>query len=405
MDNVNLLATVAYSTGCLIVAVLAAVPSAWFMYHGQSAPASLGIWVSISNLVHGINSTVWRVDVVNRAPVWCDIASKIILIYSTGSACSCLCIAKFLAYALSPNAVNLSYDVRKWVNIRNYIFSFGFPIGMIPFHYLYSPNRFILVRTIGCEASYVVTWTSVFFFIIWAPIFGTITAVYTVYVAYKLYEQKSKGIFKKLKNSKVPTVRLAWLCIVYTAIALPMLIYYAIVLLQNGGYSALILSEIRSQASKIEYSSIQSSPGVVDSLSIIGGAIYVAFFTFSQDLRKAYCKTFATIVKYISKLWKRSKVYKKRSTIENVPNMQTVALTISDTQFDDSLELMERQQVKSKALKFSNDKNRAFSFRSFSKKIHNHLGLSLITSELTASSPSSRLQTSLEPLKPNNQSP
>ncbi|KAI8449972.1 hypothetical protein BY996DRAFT_7424374, partial [Phakopsora pachyrhizi] len=38
---------------------------------------------------------------------------------------------------------------------------------------------FILVRTIGCEASYVVTWTSVFFFIIWAPIFGTITAVYT----------------------------------------------------------------------------------------------------------------------------------------------------------------------------------------------------------------------------------
>ncbi|KAI8459081.1 hypothetical protein BY996DRAFT_8549266 [Phakopsora pachyrhizi] len=211
---------------------------------------------------------------------------------------------KFLASSLMTHSI---WQVHKWVNIRNYIFSFGFPIGMIPFHYLYWPNRFILVRTIGCEASYVVTWTSVFFFIIWAPIFGTITAVYTVYVAYKLYEQKSKGIFKKLKNSKVPT------------------------------------------ASKIEYSSIQSSPGVVDSLSIIGGAIYVAFFTFPQDLRKAYCKTFATIVKYISKLWKRSKVYKKRSTIENVPNMQTVALTISDTQFDDSLELMERQQVKSKA--------------------------------------------------------
>ncbi|PLW56615.1 hypothetical protein PCANC_01438 [Puccinia coronata f. sp. avenae] len=244
--------TTLFFTACYISAGLAIIPTVWFIFHGHSAAASLGIWVTVAALVHAINSTVWRKDTINRSPLWCDISSQIILIYSTGSICSCVCIAKFLAFVLSPSSRNISHDERRRINIRNYVFSLGFPIIMIPFHYLYSPSRFGLVRTMGCEASYVLTWPTFFFFIIWSPIFGMIASGYTGYVGYKLYQWKYTNASPK-NSTKLPVLRLAWLCITYTTAAVPLSIYYMIETLVRGNYSPFLVRKIRANSAGIEY--------------------------------------------------------------------------------------------------------------------------------------------------------
>lgn len=205
--------------------------------------------------------------------------------------CSCVCIAKFLAFVLSPTSRSISYEDRRLINIRNYVFSLGFPVIMIPFHYLYSPTRFGLVRTMGCEASYVLTWPAFFFFIIWSPIFGIIAAAYTAYVGWKLCRWKW-GRGSRNKSTKLPALRLAWLCISYTTVAVPLSIYYLIELLLSGKYSYFSVEKIRSNAGQIEYEPEKLKPTFYDTLPLFGSGIYIIFFTFSAELRAVYSLLF-----------------------------------------------------------------------------------------------------------------
>ncbi|KNZ53914.1 hypothetical protein VP01_30g7 [Puccinia sorghi] len=335
--------TTLFFVACYFSAGLAIIPTLWFIFHGHSAAASLGIWVTVADLVHAkilfsqVNSTVWRKDAINRSPIWCDISSQIILIYSTGSICSCVCIAKFLAFALSPSSRNISHEERQQINIRNYVFSLGFPIIMIPFHYLYSPSRFGLVRTMGCEASYVLTWPTFFFFIIWSPIFGMIAAGYTgkrfsglhtclyrapckkqnkgwiaylitkmllfllAYVGYKLYQWKYTKTSPK-NSTKLPVLRLAWLCITYTTAAVPLSIYYMVETLVRGNYSPFLVKKIRANSAGIEYESYKMKPTFYDVLPLMGSAIYIMFFTFSGELRTVYKNCFWRAYNFMSKI-------------------------------------------------------------------------------------------------------
>ncbi|KAI7962303.1 hypothetical protein MJO28_000397 [Puccinia striiformis f. sp. tritici] len=312
--------TTLFFTACYFSAGLAIIPTVWFIFHGQSAAASLGIWVTLAALVHAINSTVWRKDVVNRSPIWCDISSQIILIYSTGAICSCVCIAKFLAFVLSPSARNISHEERRRINIRNYVFSLGFPISMIPFHYLYSPSRFGLVRTMGCEASYVLTWPTFFFFIIWSPIFG--------YVGYKLYQWKWKNASPK-NSTKLPIVRLAWLCITYTTAAVPLSIYYLIETLFRGSYSSFSINKIRANSAGIEYERYKSKPTFYDVLPLMGSGIYIMFFTFSAELRTVYKQCFWKGISFFKSAFRT-----KRNPKEHSPKAYISSHTRIQVDFD-----------------------------------------------------------------------
>lgn len=141
----------------------------------------------------------------------------------------------------------------------------------------------------GCEASYVLTWPTFFFFIIWSPIFGMIAAGYTgkrfsglhtclyrapckkqnkgwiaylitkmllfllAYVGYKLYQWKYTKTSPK-NSTKLPVLRLAWLCITYTTAAVPLSIYYMVETLVRGNYSPFLVKKIRANVSEMHTS-------------------------------------------------------------------------------------------------------------------------------------------------------
>lgn len=70
-------------------------PVYWQILQGNSGPISMGIWVIVLNLKdfvrcslrscfaladgkqHEINAAIWSNDVLDRAPVWCDISNKV----------------------------------------------------------------------------------------------------------------------------------------------------------------------------------------------------------------------------------------------------------------------------------------------------------------------------------------
>ncbi|KAH9823803.1 STE3-like pheromone receptor [Melampsora americana] len=338
------LITSLYIISSFLISFLSGIPTIWFNFHHQSSIGSLGIWVTLSNLIHAINSTIWRKDVINRAPIWCDLSSKFILIYSTGSICSCLCMARFLAYAMSPNPINLNHKTKFMINLRNWSFSLLFPLSLIPFSYLYSPFRFTLVHSIGCETSYQLTWPTFFFFLIWTPIFSTITTLYTSYVAVRLW--KTRKVLNSQSNdhhhqhdSKVPLRRLAWLCLMYTIVGFPLSIYYTYLLVFNGNYVPYQIHAFQNTSGQIQYIPNKPYPDFNDSLSIIGGLVFVGFFTFSNEMKSVYHSIFQSILKSI-------KLYSNQvlNSIQSIKN-KIKFKSSSDDEDDLELSILSKKQA------------------------------------------------------------
>lgn len=65
------------------------------------------------------------------------------------------------------------------MNTQNYVFCFGVPIVMMATHIVYQPNRYAIVTTLGCTATYVLTWPTFMLWLIWAPIFAALSSMYS----------------------------------------------------------------------------------------------------------------------------------------------------------------------------------------------------------------------------------
>ena len=82
------------------IVILLTLPLAWnagtYIYLG---------WISLSDLLLFINSVVWNGNVVNRAPVYCDITTKILVGASVAVPAGILCISRRLYHAIGIKAI------------------------------------------------------------------------------------------------------------------------------------------------------------------------------------------------------------------------------------------------------------------------------------------------------------
>ena len=88
----------AYPILALIAAVLVVVPFPWHLQAWNSGTCLFMIWTSLGCLNYAVNAIVWRADVFDRAPVWCDIcklsqssSTYLILNAVLSFTCHCCC--------------------------------------------------------------------------------------------------------------------------------------------------------------------------------------------------------------------------------------------------------------------------------------------------------------------------
>ena len=63
----------AYPILAIIAAVLVVIPLPWHMQAWNSGTCLFMLWTSVGCLNYAVNAIVWRADVLDRAPIWCDI--------------------------------------------------------------------------------------------------------------------------------------------------------------------------------------------------------------------------------------------------------------------------------------------------------------------------------------------
>lgn len=225
-----------------------------------------------------MNTITWYSDNINRAPIWCDISSKVRLLLgrsggtekgvltavrlqlqiggSFGRIASGMCIARFLAAVVSPRATAITRQDRRQRALFDYSLCFGVPFIGMACHIIYQPIRFLLVTGKGCAVTTSMTWPTLVLWMIWPPVFAVIGVLYSgavfgrssyqcadawlaAYTFYRLVKHRRNfgrvvaGAHSALTTTRF--IRLAGLSFSYLAIGLPLCVYSTMSDIARGG--------------------------------------------------------------------------------------------------------------------------------------------------------------------------
>ncbi|OCH88490.1 STE3-domain-containing protein [Obba rivulosa] len=186
--------------GAFIAAVLVLIPLPSHWRARNVATLAIIVWLFVLNVIYCVNTIVWRKTVLNYAPVWCDITTKIIIGSSTALPACTLCICKHLELVASTRVVRLTYSDKRRRMIFEVIMCYVVPVVMMALHYIVQGHRFDIVEEIGCLPATYFSVPAVL--IVWfLPfVFAVITMIYAA-VAFYHFFQKRVSFATHLVNS------------------------------------------------------------------------------------------------------------------------------------------------------------------------------------------------------------
>ncbi|KAF8981163.1 GPCR fungal pheromone mating factor [Cyathus striatus] len=173
-----------------LAATLVLVPLLWHWRAGNVAIVSMIAWLFAVDVIYGVNAIVWADNVVDHAPVWCDISTKIVVGVSYALPICTLCICKHLE-AVSSNR-KVSYDVsdKRRRMIFEGVMCIGVPLIFMALHYVVQGHRFDIFENIGCQAAVYISIQAVL--IIWFPqlLFSVITLIYAAFALHHFIRRR-----------------------------------------------------------------------------------------------------------------------------------------------------------------------------------------------------------------------
>ncbi|KAH6914112.1 pheromone A receptor-domain-containing protein [Coprinopsis sp. MPI-PUGE-AT-0042] len=219
----------AFSALSFITLLLVLLPLPWHLEAWNTGTILYIAWTSLSLLNYFINSIVWSDNVINWAPVWCDISSKLIIGASVGIPCAALCINRRLYHIGRMQVVTKS----KADKVRGTVIDCGIgiliPVIIMALHYVVQGHRFDIFEEFGCfPYTYNVTLQ---YALIQAPtlLISLVSAVYAVLsiITFRKRQSDFREVLSASTNASVTVnryLRLMGLAGVEVAVGLPLAI-------------------------------------------------------------------------------------------------------------------------------------------------------------------------------------
>ncbi|KAG1718696.1 putative fungal pheromone GPCR, STE3-type [Suillus lakei] len=153
--------------GAFIAAVLVLIPLPWHWRAKNIATLSIITWLFVSNIIFAINSVIWAGSIMNVAPVWCDIATKIQIGANMALPACCLCICIQLERIASMRQVRSTYEDKMRRMLVDTAICWLLPMIYMALHYVVQGHRFDIVEDFGCRPTIYVSIAAIC--IIWVP--------------------------------------------------------------------------------------------------------------------------------------------------------------------------------------------------------------------------------------------
>ncbi|KAB5591985.1 Pheromone B beta 1 receptor [Ceratobasidium theobromae] len=127
------------------VLVLVLLPLHWRTCN--IAMLSLIIWLAISNIVRGMNATIWIDNTIVKYKIWC---TRLIVGANIALPSSVFCICRFLAQVASPHNPIPDASEKRRRAIFDLAACVGLPIIIMALYYIIQQIRFTIYEGFGC---------------------------------------------------------------------------------------------------------------------------------------------------------------------------------------------------------------------------------------------------------------
>ncbi|KAI9509914.1 STE3-domain-containing protein [Russula earlei] len=168
--------------------ILCAIPFYWHLEAWNVGTCLYMAWTGLGCLIQCINSIVWNKNMIDKAPVYCDIAVHIQVGLNVAiSACS-LCINRRLYKIATAKGVITDNEKRREI-IVDLLIGLGIPILQIAAEYVVSGHRYNLFEDFGPVFAILVTPPSFFLFYAWPLAVGCVSFVYCSMTIHHFYKR------------------------------------------------------------------------------------------------------------------------------------------------------------------------------------------------------------------------
>ncbi|PCH39855.1 STE3-domain-containing protein [Wolfiporia cocos MD-104 SS10] len=287
--------------------VLVNIPLYWHLEAWNIGCIMYIFWSGSQCLIQFINAVVWRNNVINWAPVWCDITSRYMLAASVGIITASLLINRRLYHIANITTIHIDAKDRRRMIIIDVSIGLGLPILQVLVYWFIQGHRFDIFEGFGCFYAIPNTILSWFLCDIWPIVIGCVSAVYCTLTirAFLRRRKQLRELVAANKNLNFNRYfRLMAIAVVEVCLTVPLGIYTMVQNATGYIYPWAGLANLHYQFSAVDQIPAilwRADPQVAGGLaftqwSFIGTAlVFFALFGLAAEARKHYHDAYVAV--------------------------------------------------------------------------------------------------------------
>ncbi|KAI0276604.1 GPCR fungal pheromone mating factor [Russula brevipes] len=208
---------------------MCAIPFYWHLMVPWNAGTCLYMaWTGLGCLVQCINSIVWNKNMIDKAPIYSDIAVRIRIGIAVAIPACSLCITRRLYKIATANVTMATGAEKRRAVIVDLLIGFGIPVLQMVAQYVVSGSRYAIFEDIGpypvtvnMPPAYFLVWA-------WPAAIGAVSVVYgvrTIIAFYKRERRLGEMLSSSYRLTQSHYLRLMVLASVDALITVPFAIF------------------------------------------------------------------------------------------------------------------------------------------------------------------------------------
>ncbi|KAF8143356.1 pheromone A receptor-domain-containing protein [Mycena galopus ATCC 62051] len=188
-----------FSMFAFIAFLCSTIPLPWHLEAWNTGTCLYMIWTALANLILFINSIIWNGNVLDSAPVWCDISTHFQAGFNLAIPACSLCINRRLYHISSVRTVTKTRAEKRRAIWEDLAIGLGLPLLQIPLQYIVQGHRYNIFEDIGCLGETYETPVAIVLYHLPPILVGCVSAVYCTLSIRAFYTQRAS--FKALLSS------------------------------------------------------------------------------------------------------------------------------------------------------------------------------------------------------------
>ncbi|KAH7923649.1 pheromone receptor [Leucogyrophana mollusca] len=303
-----------FSAFAFIGFVLVTIPLPCHLQSWNTGTCMYIAWTSLGCLTQFINSIIWNDNVVNWAPVWCDITARFIIGFTVGIPASSLCMIRRLYRIATMQSLNRTRDERRRAVVIDLSIGVGFPCVIMALEYIVQGHRFDIFEQIGCFPFTLNTPPAYPLVLMWPVVIGLISAIYAVLTFRAAWWGKARLEELLRTNCHISAShywRLMAVCGVEILCTVPIGLYPIIMDATQHVSPWTGWSDVHSNFSSVEQ--ISTDVWQKELSNVVGlemmrwlyvfcAFVFFAFFGLAEEVRMGYCRAFRSFARSLGYL-------------------------------------------------------------------------------------------------------